>query len=427
MNVVIITTEYSPYNNVGGIATFTSALAKLLVRLGHRVFVITDIRNGAEHGTHETNPVIVPLIHLSTIPYIRKLSVTPVGKLFVRLCNIYIYSTSRLVAYNISTFITFVTLKRSVPVHVIHTPVLYAPAGFIKLFFPRIPVITHAQGPDELLQTYDTVSPDTKLKARIETAYMRRSAFVVSCSRAVHTYLLKKNINMHADIVHIPNFIDEHQFGTQTKDPDPNMLLFFGRLEFRKGADLTVKAFITLAQQHPKLTLTLIGEDTNGWSLRGISATFSEYVNAMKLPKSIRRRIVFVPREDNRSRLIRKVSSTPGIAVLPSRYEPFGYVYIESMLSGCITIASSVGGGSEIIRNGVSGFTVHPTVEDVVMRLRTARALTQRQREQLVMRAKKTVLDRYTMQRVERAYRLLYRQFSTDISSSRSTQIPYTV
>ncbi len=419
MNVAIITTEYPPYNNVGGIATFTSLLAQLLARQGHQVFVITDTGRSPKYSGRQKGVTIVPLIDVMNIRIIKLLRTSFVGKLSVSFLQRFLPSTTRLVWFNILALLTFLSLRNHGDIHIIHTPVLFAPAYLILLIFPGIPLITHAQGPDELLQPYDRVTCDTKLKAWLEMNYMKSSRVIIACSQSVRDYLHTKHQNIKHKLLYIPNFINTRDFRASSVVPDVNRLLFIGRMEYRKGPDLVIKSFIELSQRYPKLTVTFIGEDTNAWTVNGASVKFSKYVRSFRLPESIQRRISFISRINQRSHLIKYLTSHPGIAVLPSRYEPFGYVFIETMMAGCITVASKEGGGAEIIRNGVDGFTINPAIEDIVISVHKIHNLKLQQRMNIIGRAKDKIHDTYEMSSVADSYRSLYNQINIMTARSR--------
>ena len=48
------------------------------------------------------------------------------------------------------------------------------------------------------------------------------------------------------------------------------------------------------------------------------------------------------------------------VAVLPTRYEPFGNVHLEALASGLPIVTSTEAGGSELIEDGVNGAVVDP-------------------------------------------------------------------
>jgi glycosyltransferase involved in cell wall biosynthesis len=48
------------------------------------------------------------------------------------------------------------------------------------------------------------------------------------------------------------------------------------------------------------------------------------------------------------------------VLAVPSRYEPFGMVYLEAMGFGCVPLATTAGGAGEFVRDGESGVLVPP-------------------------------------------------------------------
>lgn len=412
MNIALISNEYPPFNNFGGIATFMAGLAKLLTKSGHQVIVFTDGGNSLTNQTTIDGVTIVPFLNRRNNELIRAVTSFFPYKLFISILQKYSPATSQLLRYNLLAFFTFISYRDRAKLRVIHAPVLFAPALLISFVFPTITIVTHAQGPDELLQPYDSITADSRFKALLETFSMKRAQFIVSCSRAIMQYLKKYQKNQ-AKLVCIPNFIDTKMFRSSLHTPDTNTLLSIGRLEYRKGPDLVVKAFSKLAQQYTKMNLIFLGEDLNAWTVRGKQSLFSEYVKSLNLPLSIRRRITFVPRIDDRQRLIDFLETHGGIALLPSRYEPFGFVFIETMMAGYITVASKRGGGAEIIQNGVDGFVVEPTVNDIVACVQRIKCLPKRQLTLMTSRARQHIISTYDISRVESFYQKLYSFFST--------------
>lgn len=413
MKVALFSSEFPPFNNVGGIATFMAELAKLLIKAGHRVIVFTDGGQSLTHQTTINGVIVVPFLNRKNSAFIRALISWLPTRFIITILREYVPDIAKLLRYNLLALLTFISYREHASLRVIHTPVLFAPAYLISLMFPTLTIITHAQGPDELLQPYNTVSWDARLKVRIEASYMKRSRIIIPCNQTINRYLQEKYRAIRKKIRYIPNFINTKVFPKRQRPLDTNTLLFIGRMEYRKGPDLVVKAFAKLIKHYPNLRLILLGEDPYSWFINGKPVLFSDYVRSLRLPPLVKRQMAFIPRLDDRQKLLRYLSRHCGIAILPSRYEPFGFVFIETMLTGYVTIASTHGGGAEIIQNGVNGFLVEPTVNDIVTCVQKIKRLPAQQLTRLTSRAKKHIISTYDISRVEDSYQKLYRFFST--------------
>jgi len=409
MTIALFSSEFPPFNNHGGIGTFMAQLAKTLTAMGHEVIVFIDGGSSLYCAVPYDNYTIVPFLNSYNSTYIRSFTSWLPHRLILRFLNKYAPELTTLFGYNLLTFLTFIAYRKHADIHTIHTPVLFAPAYLISLLFPSITVITHAQGPDELLQSYNWNSWGCMLKAQIETSYMKHSRYIVACSQTIYTYLKTRHQTARGKLINIPNFVDTKIFPVPKKNVDTNKIIFFGRMEYRKGPDLVVKAFAQLARQHHKLKLICIGEDPYAWKVGNLFCTFSQYVDSLNLAPTILNRISFVPRIDERSTLIKYLTKNRGIAILPSRFEPFGFVFLEAMMTGSITVASKNGGGSEIIQNAVDGFTVNPSVKSIVACIHKIKSLRSREIEAITRRARKTVQNKYDISYATRAYKSLYR------------------
>jgi glycosyltransferase involved in cell wall biosynthesis len=130
-------------------------------------------------------------------------------------------------------------------------------------------------------------------------------------------------------------------------------LLFVGRMDRRKGADLVIDAFAAMAARYPDLKLVMVGPDTGIEEGNGKAIKCNEYIRA-NVAEAVRHRIEFlghVPHEGVLS-LRRKCFAT----IVPSRFEVSPYSVLEAMSLGCPLIATSVGGIPESItdhRNGL--------------------------------------------------------------------------
>ncbi|MBO9726085.1 MAG: glycosyltransferase [Novosphingobium sp.] len=130
-------------------------------------------------------------------------------------------------------------------------------------------------------------------------------------------------------------------------------LLFVGRLELRKGADLLLDALPSLLAHHPDLVVDIVGDDeviVEGATLRDRfrQAAVHDGVDIG--------RVTFhgsVSRED----LLRHYASCD-IFVAPSRYESFGLIFVEAMIFSKPVVGIAVGGVVEVVTNEVDGILI---------------------------------------------------------------------
>ncbi len=126
------------------------------------------------------------------------------------------------------------------------------------------------------------------------------------------------------------------------------IILFVGRIEPLKGIDQLLRAAASLKNGH-KLRLMIIGGDAQSQDeikrLEALSrdlkiedwVTFQGMVKHEELP-------LFYNAAD--------------VCVVPSYYETFGLVALESIACGTPVVASDVGGASTVIRQGETGYVV---------------------------------------------------------------------
>jgi glycosyltransferase involved in cell wall biosynthesis len=406
MNIAIISPEYPPLTNWGGIATFHENLADLLCALGHRVFIFTyDGKGKSAHVVSRGNITIhyVPFI-ADTTPSARFFSVfrrglgLVFGRVFPRVLfildwNYYVYQYIR---------------KQAEPclIECIHSDSYHCSAWSIALAYKHIPVIVHLHGPQTQLNRFERFSLDYALAGILEKLYIRQCArIVITCSRQLQKWLVHIFPALEGKSVHIPNFIQIAQFIDPTP-PQKNRLVFVGRVDYRKGADLVLDAFIRLAQKHTQLTIHFIGELAENFPYHGDFVGFQTYISRKHLPEDIRKRIVVRGVIQKRNSLVRTLKQLKGIGVLPSRYEPFGFTRIELMAMGYIVVSTR----SDSILDGVNGYCVQPTAESVFRCINKLLEFPQSKIHTVSAAATYTVSERYdiTTIGIRRAYERIY-------------------
>ena len=135
----------------------------------------------------------------------------------------------------------------------------------------------------------------------------------------------------------------------KTHGIDGPFALFVGRLASNKGLLELVEAFRSLARHDPRAVLVLVGEDG------GVGAQIARAVAAAGLEGRVR----FTGFLADERQLVQAFREAR-VFVLPSEYESFGLVLLESLAQGTPVIASRVGGIPEFIPDGQAGLLVPP-------------------------------------------------------------------
>jgi len=132
----------------------------------------------------------------------------------------------------------------------------------------------------------------------------------------------------------------------------PDQILYVGRFDLCKGADILLRAFAKALERRPSLTLIMAGPDSGIPQSDGSRVHFDEFV-ATELPPEIRKRIHFLgPQPAHRIAELRLQSA---FALVLSRFEAFSYTVAEAMAVGMPVLGSDSFGPGELIRNGIDG------------------------------------------------------------------------
>jgi glycosyltransferase involved in cell wall biosynthesis len=143
----------------------------------------------------------------------------------------------------------------------------------------------------------------------------------------------------------------ERKFAALTSPESRVKLLFVGRESRRKGLPVVLEAFQALDARFPgRLELEVVSNLADG---------------PLKMPPMPN---LTLTGETSREDIIHKMRKAH-VMLMPSRFETFGWVYLEAMASGTIALASNQPPQREILANGTAGLLVGPTGEDIVSAL----------------------------------------------------------
>jgi glycosyltransferase involved in cell wall biosynthesis len=176
-------------------------------------------------------------------------------------------------------------------------------------------------------------------------------------------------------------------------------VLFVGRLASNKGLVELLPAFAPLAREDPEAHLVLVGEDG------GMRATVEHRVRGLGLED----RVHLLGHVADEA-LLAAAYRDAALTVLPSEYEAFGLVLLESLAQGTPVVASRVGGIPEFIEDGRSGLLVPPgevaPLAEALRRLWSDSSLARR----LGHHGRTEVVPRYTWDRVVDRLEVVYRE-----------------
>jgi glycogen(starch) synthase len=178
---------------------------------------------------------------------------------------------------------------------------------------------------------------------------MNSSDKITTCSESLKVEFSTFDEKVTQNIVSIHNGIDTSLSIDNTiscLEPclqNKKFILNVATLEYKKGQDVLLKAFKEVSRNSTDLYLIIIGRPG------GAETQIKQLIDSLGLSSR-----VFLYEGLTHDQVL-AVMGRATIFVLPSRYEPFGIVTLESGVFGVPVIASNVGGIGEIITHNITG------------------------------------------------------------------------
>lgn len=152
------------------------------------------------------------------------------------------------------------------------------------------------------------------------------------------------------------------------RSAEPGLVVFIGRFDRHKGADLVVDATVKLAAEGRRVRLVIAGHDSGFVDDAGRRWSFAEYL-AGRVPAERRASIEFLG-EVGPARLV-ELRQRASAVVVASRYEVFGIALLEALAQGCPVVCSDAGAFTEIVSDGRSAL-VFPSGDTAALARRLA-------------------------------------------------------
>ncbi|MGH2795788.1 MAG: glycosyltransferase family 4 protein [Actinomycetota bacterium] len=372
MRILILSWEYPP-RIVGGLGKHVHRLATALADAGHTIHVVTRDHPDAPaeevvDGVHVVRvgeyPPIVPFDEL--IPWVLQFNVGALERA------------------------TKILLEEEVDlVHAHDWLVAYAAAGVKNLF--DVPLVSTVHATEYGRHQGYLPGPMNKLIHQIEWWLTYESRRTITCSRYMHDQIeeifqlppdkldvISNGVDLEA--VHKPEGVEE--FRAKLLDPGDKMIFFAGRLEYEKGVQTMLDA-LPLVNAEVPVRFFVAGVGTHEQALR-------EHVERDGLDAHVEF-LGFVADEE-----LAMYYAAADLAVVPSLYEPFGMVALETMAAGTPCIAADTGGLRELVVHDATGLRFSPgdpaSLAGAILRLLTDTRLDRR----LTLDARRMLNDQFS-------------------------------
>lgn len=372
MRILILSWEYPP-RIVGGLGKHVHRLSTALADEGHTVHVVTRDHPDAPaeemvDGVHVVRvgeyPPIVPFDEL--IPWVLQFNVGVLERA------------------------TKILLEEEVDlVHAHDWLVAYAAAGVKNLF--DLPLVSTVHATEYGRHQGYLPGPMNKLIHQIEWWLTYESRRTITCSRYMHDQIedifqlppekldvISNGVDL--ETVHKPEGVEE--FRALKLEPGEKMIFFAGRLEYEKGVQTVLDALPLVNEEIP-VRFFVAGVGTHEQALR-------EHVERDGLDGHVEF-LGFVPDDE-----LAMYYAAADLAVVPSLYEPFGMVALETMAAGTPCIAADTGGLRELVVHDATGLRFSPgdpeSLAGAILRLLTDTRLDRR----LTLDARRMLNDQFS-------------------------------
>lgn len=181
-------------------------------------------------------------------------------------------------------------------------------------------------------------------------------------------------------------------------------IIFYGRLEIRKGVLELAKVIPAISQKYPTVHFYFYGKAANS----PVNTLDMQAYLVQKLSKyssQVHFKGVFEPQN------LHLVLQEADIVVLPSRYDSFGLAACEAMAAGKPVVGSIHGGMAEIIEHGKSGLVVNPSQINELQRAIESLIQDTKLRQQLGQSARERIKTMLAPEKIIQKQVDIYQQF----------------
>ncbi|HKX35600.1 MAG TPA: glycosyltransferase family 4 protein [Rhizorhapis sp.] len=341
MHVAYLSPTWPPAGAANGVVTYVSAMRSYLLSQGHKVSILSQgklfasdgsVRDfDAERGRYARYMARIRARIDSHLGH-RPGSASAIAAQFNRACNM-------------------------APIDLIEMEESF---GWSRAAQRRldIPVVTRLHGPHALMPKFPTPAAEARRsrhRISAEGRAIRGAAALTAPSQSVMDAAcsLYGRPAFRGEVIPNPVAVADAEKRWQVQECEKDLILFVGRFDRLKGADMVLAAFQRLVEKRPAARLVMAGPDygltlddgrTLGWN-----AYASEYLSP-EARAGISYLGVQTPEE------IAILRRRANVTIVASRWENFPYAAIEAMAVGSPLISTDWPGSADLVVHGQTGW-----------------------------------------------------------------------
>lgn len=340
MRILYVSSEYPPETGFGGIATYTKHISEAMASLGHEVHVLC--RATDREYTRKNGGVTVHRLFCEPHPLPRMRCLYPFRKIsywFV-LQSLHRISWAKTVCNAVNK------LSRNSSFDIIEYPECGAEGYFLSK--KRFPTVVRLHTPWTIVHELNIANEnpvDCLFQEYLERRSIKNAEIITSPSNAILNMLNKRWKIGQAFV--FANPIPVSNYGRKKKGFG---WVYTGRLEFRKGVHILVKAYAIVCKKRSPPPLHLIGRSYGNMP---DGRTYEQYIRQLIAENGLIDRILITPEVNQTD--IGTILNNFEVGFYPSLWENLPYSCLEAMASQTVVCASDCGGFPEMICHGENG------------------------------------------------------------------------
>ena len=332
MKIAFYSPSWPAANAQNGIATYVDVMTRALARAGHECVVITP----QLHDDAGENVYLAAGSGRKARRYLFE-------RIYSRLTGDSLAFRAR-VADDIADALARASADG--PIDFLEMEESFGWAAHVRKRFDR-PLLMRTHGPHFLVHQ-GPLAKENRIRIRAEgKALSTCMAFSCPSDGLLRDIQARYNLPGHnASIVPNPVEFAADADSWRLDACDKNTILFVGRFDYVKGADLVLEAFADIAAAFPQARLVMAGKEVGMPDENGGLLSFDDYVRERIAPP-VRERIEYLgPVSRDRLAALRKQAL---ICVCASRFECFSYAVAEALALGCPVATTRAYGPPEFL------------------------------------------------------------------------------